>query len=93
MLAWYRLTRIQDNVRERHPGITTTLAGNDKLLVDDKMVIWDVNKKKIVTKPVHTLPRRDKNRYLADIRDNFEVKLNFSPFRSKLRIEEFLDGV
>ena len=25
--------------------------------------------------------------------DNFEVKLNFSPFRSKLRIEEFLDGV
>ena len=71
MLAWYRLTRIQDNVRERHPGITTTLAGNDKLLVDDKMVIWDVNKKKIVTKPVHTLPRRDKNRYLADNRDTF----------------------
>ena len=93
MLAWYRLTRIQDNVRERHPGITTTLAGNDKLLVDDKMVIWDVNKKKIVTKPVHTLPRRDKNRYLADNRDNFEVILSFSPLRSKLRIEEFLDGV
>ena len=62
MMAWYRLTRIQENVREKHPGVTTALAGNDKLLVDDKMVTWDINKKKIVTKPIHTLPRRDKNR-------------------------------
>ena len=62
LLTWYRLTRIQENVREKHPGITTALAGNDKLLVDDKMITWDVNRKKIVTKAVYTLPRRDKNR-------------------------------
>ena len=49
-------------MREKHPGVATTLAGTDKLVVEDKVVTWDIGKKKIVTKPVYTLPRREKNR-------------------------------
>jgi len=72
LMDWYRLRRIQDNVRTKHPTIPTSLS-YDKLIIEDKIISWDRKKSKLYSKSAHFLPRKDKN-------------------RSKLRIEEFLEG-
>ena len=61
LLDWYRLSKIQDNVRTKYPTVPTSLSF-DKLIIEDKIISWDHKKSKLFSKAAHFLPRKDKNR-------------------------------
>ena len=61
MLEWYRLSKVQDNVRAKYPTIQTSLS-YDKLIIEDKIISWDQKKSKIFSKAAQFLPRKEKNR-------------------------------
>ena len=61
LLNWYRLNKIQENVRTKYPNIPTSL-NVDKLMIEDKIISYDQLKKKLSTKQAYTIPRREKNR-------------------------------
>ena len=61
LFNWYRLNKIQENVKTKYPNIPTSL-NVDKLMIEDKIISYDQVKKKLSTKQAYTLPRKDKNR-------------------------------
>ena len=61
LLDWYRLSKIQDNVRTKYPAVATSLS-YDKLIVEDKIISWDRKKSKLCSRAAHFLPRKDRNR-------------------------------
>ena len=62
MLNWYKLNKIEEKIKLKYPSIGTTLSV-DKLLIEDKIISWDQNKKKLSSRTAYTLPRREKNRF------------------------------
>ena len=61
LLEWYRLSKIQDNVKAKYPTIPTSLS-YDKLIIEDKIISWDQKKSKLFTKAAQFIPRKEKNR-------------------------------
>ena len=61
LLDWYRLSKIQDNVRTKYPTVATSLS-YDKLIIEDKIISWDQKKNKLLFKAAQFLPRKEKNR-------------------------------
>ena len=61
IVGWNKLNKLQSEIMAKHPNVSTSLI-LDKLIMDDKMLSWDPNKKKVKTSPLYYVPNKSKNR-------------------------------